>query len=138
VRRVFDAAGSGAQSAGFDVGPGAIGLVRGLSSADLFGFHAAVVNLDYRFPIAWPQRGVGTWPAMLRTIHGAFFVDVGRAWDGSPEVARTRRSVGAELSVDAVFGYSMPLTVTAGGAWRDDPSGRGRRWGAFARLGRAF
>ncbi len=138
LRRVFDAAGSGAQSAGFDVGPGAIGLVRGFSSADLFGFHAAVVNLDYRFPIAWPQRGVGTWPVMLRSIHGALFADAGQAWDGSRANARTRQSFGVELSADTVLGYSLPLTLTAGGAWREDPSGKRRGWGAFARVGRAF
>ena len=138
VRRVFDAAGSGSQSGGFDVGPAAIGLVRGFSSGDLFGFHAAVANFDYRVPIAWPQRGVGTWPATLRAVHGALFADVAYAWDRSVQNAGTRRSFGAELSGDAIFGYSLPLTLTAGAAWREDPSGRRRRWGAFARVGRAF
>ncbi len=49
--------GSGPQFGGFDIGLDAIGLLRGFDSDDLIDRHAAVVNLDYRFPIARPQRG---------------------------------------------------------------------------------
>jgi hypothetical protein len=138
VRRVFNAAGPGPQSAGFDFGSGAIGLLRGFSPSDLFGYHAAVVNVDYRFPLAWPQRGIGTLPVMLRSIHGAVFADVGHAWDVSLHARDVRRSFGAEISADTVMGYSFPLTLTAGAAWRDDPSGRHQGWAAFARTGRSF
>ncbi len=138
IRRVFDAGGSGPQVTGFAFGTGAVGLLRGFGTADLYGFHAAVVNLDYRFPLAWPQRGVGTLPLMLRKVHGALFVDAGNAWDGSFRLADVRRAYGAELSADTLLGEALPLTVTAGGAWRDDPSGRRPGWAAFARVGRAF
>jgi hypothetical protein len=138
VRRVFNAAGPGPQSVGFDFGSGAIGLLRGFSASDLFGFHAAVVNMDYRFPLAWPQRGIGTLPVMLRNIHGAVFADVGHAWDESFHGGDVRRSFGAEISADTIMGYSFPLTLTAGAAWRDDPSGRRPGWAVFARTGRAF
>ncbi len=137
-RRVFEAAGAGPQPSGFDFGSGAVGLLRGFRAADLFGQHAAVVNLDYRFPLGWPQRGLGTLPLMARSIHGAVFADVGHAWDGAFRAADVRRSFGVELSADTVIGYALPLTVTAGAAWRDDPSGRRRGWAAFARAGRAF
>ena len=83
IRRVFDAGGSGAQTLGFDFGSHAINLLRGFDSSDLYGFHAAVFNLDYRFPLGWPQRGYGTLPAMVRNLHGAVFVDAGNAWDTS-------------------------------------------------------
>jgi hypothetical protein len=138
VRRVFNAAASGPQSPGFDFGSGAIGLLRGFDASDLFGYHAAVVNIDYRFPLAWPQRGFGTVPMLLRSVHGAVFADFGNAWDRSFRTGDVRRSFGAELSADTVLGYAVPLTLTAGAAWRDDPSGRRRGWAAFARAGRAF
>jgi hypothetical protein len=138
VRRVFNAAGPGPQSGGFDFGSGAIGLLRGFSPSDLFGYHAAVANIDYRFPLAWPQRGIGTLPVMLRSIHGAVFADVGHAWDVSFRAGDLRRSFGAEISADTIVGYSLPLTLTAGAAWRDDPSGRRPGWAVFARTGRAF
>jgi hypothetical protein len=138
LRRVFNAAGPGPQSPGFDFGSGAIGLLRGFSASDLFGYHAAVVNMDYRFPLAWPQRGIGTLPVMLRSIHGAVFADAGHAWDVSFRLGDVHRSFGAEISADTIVGYSFPLTLTAGAAWRDDPSGRRPGWAVFARTGRAF
>ncbi|MEO8522122.1 MAG: hypothetical protein ABI603_12210 [Acidobacteriota bacterium] len=138
LARVFEASGAGPQSAGFDFGSGSIALLRGFRAADVFGRHAAVVNLEYRFPIAWPQRGAGTLPLMLRSLHGALFVDAGHAWDTAFRSGAIRRSFGAELSAATVLGYSLPLTMTAGAAWRDDPSGRRRGWAAFGRLGRAF
>jgi hypothetical protein len=75
---------------------------------------------------------------MLRNIHGALFADAGNAWDESFRRADVRRAFGAELSSDTLLGDVLALTVTAGAAWRDDPSGRRGGWTAFARAGRAF
>jgi hypothetical protein len=75
---------------------------------------------------------------MLRSIHGAVFADVGHAWDASFHARDVHRSFGAEISADTIVGYSFPLTLTAGAAWRDDPSGRHQGWAAFARTGRSF
>ena len=47
------------------------------------------------------------------------------------------RSFGAEVSLDAVVGFVLPLTFTAGAAWRDVP-GLERGVAAFGRVGRAF
>jgi hypothetical protein len=138
TRRVFDAGGSGAQTLGFDFGSHAINLLRGFDSSSLYGFHAAVVNVDYRFPLGWPQRGYGTLPAMVRNLHGAVFFDAGNAWDTSDDAGHVRRSIGIELSSDTVVAAVFPLTITGGAAWRHDPSGRDEGWAAFARVGRAF
>ncbi len=138
IRRRFSAAGSGPQGGGFSVGSGAIGLLRGVPEGDLFGHHAVVGNLDYRFPIAWVQRGVGTLPLMLRNVHGAVFADTATAWDEAERRPGLRRSLGAELSFDAVVLYAVPVTVATGAAWRDGGSGAARGWAVFARLGRAF
>lgn len=134
-RRVLSASGNGAQAAGLGVGSDAIGLLRGIGRGILAGNHAAVANIDYRFPLRRVERGVGTVPVMLRTVHAAVFADHGAAWDDDAP-RRVQRSYGAELSVDAVFGYGWPLTFTAGAAWRDGPGASG--WAAFTRLGRAF
>jgi outer membrane protein assembly factor BamA len=138
LRRVFEAAGAGPQSSGFDFGTRSIALLRGYGTAALFGYNAVVGNFDYRFPLAWPQRGVGTLPAMVRSIHGALFADVGDAWDGGFRAGNLRRSFGAELSTDTVLGESFPVSLTGGAAWRQDPSGGQRGWAAFVRIGRAF
>jgi hypothetical protein len=138
ARRVFSAAGTGPQNGGFDVGTGAVGLIRGLDTDTVIGHHAAVANLDYRFPLWYVQRGVGTVPLFFRTIHAALFADVGHAWTGRFRGADIRSAAGVELSLDAVVGYTLPVTFTAGVAWRDDPVGGRRGPVAFGRMGRAF
>jgi hypothetical protein len=137
ARRDFTATGDGPRPGGFLVGADAIGLVRGFD-ADIRGAHAIVGNLEYRFPFKRVQRGVGTLPVFLRTIHGAVFVDAGHAWTGTLTARNARVSGGIELSADTVLGYVLPLTFTAGAALRRDPRGEARGVALFGRVGRAF
>jgi hypothetical protein len=139
IRRAFSASGSGPPFAGFGFGSDAIGLMRGFAEGDIAGQHAIVANLDYRFPLAWIQRGAGTAPVFLRNVHGAVFADVGHAWGAEGfRAADLRRSLGAELSFGMVLGYWLPVTVTGGAAWRDDPRAGRDGWAAYGRLGWAF
>ena len=138
VRRIFAAGANGAALPLIDFDPDAIALVRGFDSADANGRTSIVVNLDYRIPLAWIERGYGTWPLLLRSIHGALFADGGGAWDADPSRNDWRASFGAELSADVVVGYSLPLTLTAGVAVRYDPTHRSDGAAVFARVGRAF
>jgi hypothetical protein len=138
VRRAFAAGGPGPSVASFDFGRDTIGLLRGFDSGDLVGSQAAVANLDLRFPLAYPQRGPGSWPIFIQSVHGALFVDAGNAWTGSFRRADIRSSIGAELSTDIVLGHYLPLTLAGGGAWIRDPvSGRSDA-AVFGRVGRAF
>ena len=138
ARRVFSAAGSGPSYLGFDFGRDAIGLLRGFSPDDIVGTRAVVANLDLRFPIARPQRGVGTWPLFLDSIHGAAFVDAGHAWDRGARAADVRTSIGGELSADLVVLHYVPLTIAGGAAWTRDPVADRQRAAVFARIGYAF
>jgi hypothetical protein len=137
-RRVFSASGAGPQADDFDIGTNAIGLLRGFDSAAVAGDRAIVANADFRFPIRRIQRGFGTAPVFFRTLHGAAFADAANAWTQRFHRADVRRSFGAELSLDTVIGYQLPLTFTAGIAWRDDPANGRRGWAGFGRVGRAF
>lgn len=136
--REFGAGGHGLfGGGGFD--GDAIGLLRGFDTDMVSGTRAVVVNADYRFPIAWVERGAGTWPLLVRSLHGALFVDTGTAWASDVSVpAVWHRSTGVEVSSDLVVGHSLPLTVSTGVAWRRAPAGArgGAAW--FARVGRAF
>jgi hypothetical protein len=138
ARRVFSAAGSDAASPSFDFGRGAVGLLRGFESDSVVGSRVAVANVDYRFPLRYIQRGAGTVPLFLRTIHSAVFVDAANTWERSFRWNDVRISTGAELSVDTVVGFGLPLSFTAGVAWRHDPLGRQDGVAAFGRIGRAF
>ena len=138
VRRRFSAAGAGPQTADFDFGTDAVGLLRGIDSDAITGRHAMVGNLDFRFPLVSVQRGVGTLPFFLRTAHAAIFADAGHAWNDAFRWSSVRTSVGAELSLDSVIGYALPLTFATGVAWRDDPATSRRGFVTFGRIGRAF
>jgi dipeptidyl aminopeptidase/acylaminoacyl peptidase len=138
AERVFSAAGHGPQPGGFGFGQDAIGLLRGFDEEEAVGTRAVVLNLDYRAPLWRIDRGVGTVPFFCRVLHGAVFVDTGHAWTGVPRRADLRVSIGAEFSADAVVGFVLPLTFTAGGAWRRDGDRGDRGFVAFARIGRAF
>jgi hypothetical protein len=136
VRRVFSASGNAPQLRGFSFDSDAIGLIRGIESSELAGERAFVLNLDYRLPLFRPERGLGTVPVFLRTVHAAVFADVGHAWDGEFHGADVSYSIGAELSLDTVLGFGLPLTFTGGAAWRALPDRSGAV--VFGRVGRAF
>jgi hypothetical protein len=138
LRREFSASGTDPQPGGFRFGTDAIGLIRGLDPDRLFGHRAAVLNVDYRVPLAHVERGVGTLPILLRNVHAAIFMDAGHAWSERFRAGDIRSSIGAELSVDTVLGYFLPVTLSTGAAWRRGPDPADRGFAAFARVGRAF
>ena len=55
-------------------------LLRGFPADSFAGSHVGLANLEYRFALGRPQRGVGTWPIFLHTMHAAAIADVGHAW----------------------------------------------------------
>jgi hypothetical protein len=136
--RIFTASGHGPPPAGFAFGSDAIGLLRGFAEDEVTGTRAAVLNVDYRFPLVRLDRGAGTVPVFLRAVHGAVFADGGTAWSGPGRRARMRTAAGVELSVDAVLGFALPVTFSTGAAWRHGPAEDERGIVAFTRIGRAF
>jgi WD40 repeat protein len=117
----------------------AFSLLRGFRSNTFAGSRVAVANAEYRWPIARPQRGIGTWPIFLHSIHGALFADAGHAWTRSFRAAAIKTSFGAQLSADLVAGYFAPFTASVGAAWGHDGSGLvSDRATVFFHIGRAF
>jgi outer membrane protein assembly factor BamA len=139
VARTFRLGGAGPDPGVTDFGRDAVSLLRGFPAQRFTGSHVALVNVDYRFPIARPQRGVGTWPVFLHTLHGAVFADAGQAWTEAFRPESLKTSAGAELSTDVVAGYFFPVTVAAGAAWgHDNAASVGDRATLYIRIGRAF
>lgn len=66
---------------------------------------------EYRFPIWYVERGVGTIPLFVRHVSGAVVVDAGNAWDNADEAGLEYSLVGmgAELRVSAIAFYGLPL-----------------------------
>jgi WD40-like Beta Propeller Repeat len=138
AQRIFSAAGPGASGPGFDFGRDSIGLLRGFDPEDVVGAHAAVVNADLRFPLRRVERGAGTWPIFVRSLHAAVFADAGNGWDAAFRAADLRTALGGELSSDTVLVYSFHLTIAGGAAWTHDPVAARDRASFFARFGYAF
>jgi hemolysin activation/secretion protein len=117
----------------------AISLLRGFASDTFAGNRVALVNADYRWPLARPQRGAGTWPLLLHTLHATVFADAGHAWTDQFRASALKTSIGGELSADVVAGYFLRFTATIGAARGHDGSGTvPDRSTIYARIGRAF
>jgi len=139
VGRTFLLGGSSPGDSVIDFGSSAFSLLRGFGSHAFAGTHVALTNLEYRWPLARPQRGVGTWPIFLHSVHGAVFADAGETWTGAFRADAIKTSVGIQLSADVVAGYFLPLTATVGAAWGRDPGGVVTGGvSAYVRVGRAF
>jgi hypothetical protein len=139
VASVFELGGAGPDTLSPDFGSTPLTLMRAFPEGAFSGRHLALVNLDYRIPLARPERGHGLLPLFVRTVHGSVFLDAGRVWSGGAVEAGLITSTGLELSGDLVLGYYFPLTVTSGVAWgRRSGDAREHRVAAFVRVGRAF
>jgi outer membrane protein assembly factor BamA len=139
MRRTFLLGGATSAPDVLDFGSEAFSLLRGFPADSFAGSHAAVVNADYRVPLLRPERGVGTFPLFLHTVHASLFADAGHAWTGTFRREDVKTSAGAELSIDLVAGYFLPLTATVGVGWGHDGATRMPTTRTiYLRVGRAF
>jgi len=139
VGRTFLLGGDSPGDGVADPGSSAFTLLRGFGPNTFAGSHVALANAEYRWPIARPQRGLGTWPLFLHTVHAAVFVDAGHAWTRGFQRGAIKSSAGAQLSANVVAGFFAPFTATLGAAWGHDGSGLlSDRVTAYFRVGKAF
>jgi hypothetical protein len=137
--RLFRLGGGAGNPDPLNFGRGAMSLLRGFGVDAFAGRRVALLNAEYRVPFTRIERGVGTWPFFLRTLHGAAFVDAGHAWSGRFRMGHVKTSVGAEIAADLVMGYALPITVSAGVARGRDGAGVvPPQTTVYARIGRAF
>ncbi len=137
--RTFRLGGAMPNADALDFGRGAFSLLRGFPLDRFAGRRIVVANADYRFPLAWIERGRGTWPVFVRTLHGSVFADAGHAWTSGFQLSDLKVAAGVELSTDVVLGYGLPITLTAGVARGHDGAGRvPATTTGYVRIGRAF
>ena len=139
VGRTFLLGGDSAGGGVNDLGSSAFALLRGFAADSFAGSHVALANAEYRWPIARPQRGHGTWPLFLHTVHASVFADAGQVWTRAFPRHAIKSSAGAEISANLVAGFFAPFTTTFGAAWGHDGSGHvADRVTAYFRVGKAF
>jgi hypothetical protein len=87
--------------------------VRGYPTYSRFGRFAWAASLEYRFPIALFNRGLGPWPLHFDRVVGAAFVDAGDAWSPYPRIGAIASS-GAELTVGFLAWYNTTVLLRTG------------------------
>ena len=88
--------------------------LRGYAPWSLYGDQYHLINAEYRFPIAYIDRGVSTTPWWISRIYGAVFADCGNAFYGELDLAKLKVGVGGQVSIDTVLGYYLASTLTIG------------------------
>jgi len=91
--------------------------VRGYDPFALSGNKFFVANTEYRFPIWDVDQGFSTAPVYFRRIKGRVFFDAGSAFDGVVADATLLTGAGAEIQVDAIFGYYLSGDIRVGYAY---------------------
>lgn len=117
------AAGEGVRVLGQGVGVARRTLpIRGFESGDAWGTRGWAASLEYRFPLAFIDRGHRLWPLHLDRLSGAIFVDAGAAWcepgtglRGCPDrAAPALVGAGAELGLDVTVLHSATARLRIG------------------------
>lgn len=112
------ALGEGALSAGGD--SMYYFALRGLPVASFSRSRALVFSSEYRMPLIYAQRGLGTLPFYLSNLNLAMFADYGNAWNNSENMGgywgfgNFMLGTGAELRADMVLGHGLPVTGRIG------------------------
>ena len=96
--------------------------LRGFSIASAYGDWYYKGSAEYRLPIWWIDRGVGTIPFFARYIAAAAFLDAGYAFQDLPDsddalISRTLVGTGVELRGQALLGYGGLATARVGYAF---------------------
>jgi Tol biopolymer transport system component len=92
------------------------GVLRGYPASVFEGRRFATANLEYRFPLAHPQRGWRTLPAFVRSLHASLFADAGQAWSDEFRLRDVKSAAGAALGADVYLAHALPFTATLGAA----------------------
>ena len=119
----------------FDVVQTNHSVLRGYGQDAFRGRRFAHANVEYRVPLAHPQRGFRTLPVFLRHLHAAAFFDAAHAWSGPLDLGEIKVGAGAALGMDLSGGPGLGFTFTTGIA-HGFSDARGAR--VYFRTGLAF
>jgi Tol biopolymer transport system component len=93
--------------------PGGAAL-RGYDYASVVGDQFHVFNFEYRFPVAWIERGIETLPLYLRRLHAKVFVDYGGAFTGSAALDKLKLGVGGEAILEVIYAWYYAAALQLG------------------------
>ena len=91
--------------------------LRGYKPGQFAGNDFNLLNVEYRAPLWYADRGVSTLPVFMRTLSGAVFFDYGAAYDRldlKDPLELFHAGVGAELWVDLFVSYYISANLRLG------------------------
>ncbi|MFH1129693.1 MAG: DPP IV N-terminal domain-containing protein [Pseudomonadota bacterium] len=88
--------------------------LRGYAPGVFYGDQYHLLNLEYRLPLFNIEHGIFSLPLYFNHVHLALFTDVGNAFFDELDFEALNVGVGAELLVEWVIGYVIPLTFRIG------------------------
>jgi hypothetical protein len=99
--------------------------LRGFKAASVYGDWYYQGSVEYRLPLWWIDRGVGTIPAFARHISAATFLDAGYAFnelpdgsdDATPLLPQTLVGTGVEVRGRAIIAYGIDAMARFGYAF---------------------
>ncbi len=122
--------------------------LRGFPVATVYGDWYYLASVEYRLPLLRIDRGAGTLPFFVRTLHAAVFSDLGNAFDSLPQagdemaqvLTDTLVGLGAELRLGVVLGWGWGFTGRLGYAFAllGDGYSPGDLGGLYAQMGTSF
>ena len=100
-------------------------LPRGYDSGDTAGHlndrKTMLLSLEYRFPISYPDIGVGMGTVHVHRFEGAVFADIGAGWHDSFSMDtwldRVRSSIGVSAGADVHLLSLLPLMAMLEAGW---------------------
>ncbi len=108
-------------------------VLRGYEPGQFIGTAYNLLNLEYRFPLLYADRGLSTLPVFLRTVSGVLFFDYGGAYssiDPDHPFKVFHPSLGGELWLDAITDYRLQSNLRVGLARGLDAEAHG--WQSYA------
>jgi len=110
--------------------------VRGYPATTFQGTRAGRVSLQYRFPISYPEYGLSYGYTFFDRIYGNLFLEAGGATYGSFTQMPWRRSVGVDLTLKTLNGFSfIPMDFTLTYARGLDQGGENKIYFSVSGLG---
>jgi hypothetical protein len=91
-------------------------FLRGYPVNVVSGDSFVVASAEYRAPLYWIERGYQTFPAFLRRLWGAAFVDAGNAWQGPFHFGQLKTDAGVEAHLLFSLGWYLEPQITLGWA----------------------
>ncbi|MFC1496483.1 hypothetical protein ACFL52_03615 [Candidatus Margulisiibacteriota bacterium] len=110
--------------------------VRGYISDSFAGNKGSLVSLEYRFPISYPEKGLGYGYTFFDKLHGALFLEAGGATFNQINTISFSKSYGAEITLGTINGFNFaPADFTLGFAEGLDAGGEKKVYFSYSTPG---